>query len=324
MISSIIFSFLKPSIFLLLSDDGWAFFILCKMAPKETKPKKIKKRIFKSWITSLISISLVLTMLGLLGIILINGRQLSDYVREKIGFTLVLNDDVKPANIKKLQENLNKSSFVKSTRYIDKETASKELTEQLGEDFTGFLGYNPLFESIEVKLYANYTNADSLRLLEKRFLSYPQVKEVYYQKDLVQIINENIKKITIFVLIISTLLTFIFIALINNTIRISVYSQRFTINTMQMVGASNSFIRKPFLKQSLLMGFYGSVVANIIIFMGIYLYRNELQGLISNEVIYPTGIVFTAVFILGLLFSWLSTFFAVNKFLRMKFDEMFY
>lgn len=294
------------------------------MALKEIKPKKIKKRIFKSWITSLISISLVLTMLGLLGIILVNGRQLSNYVREKIGFTLVLNDDVKPANIKKLQETLNKSSFVKSTRYIDKETASKELTEQLGEDFTGFLGYNPLFESIEVKLYANYTNADSLLLLEKRFLSYPQVKEVYYQKDLVQIINENIKKITIFVLIISTLLTFIFVALINNTIRISVYSQRFTINTMQMVGASNSFIRKPFLKQSLLMGFYGSVVANIIVFMGIYLYRNELQGLISNEVIYPTGIVFTAVFILGLLFSWLSTFFAVNKFLRMKFDEMFY
>jgi cell division transport system permease protein len=291
---------------------------------KETKPKKIKKRIFKSWITSLISISLVLTMLGLLGIILVNGRQLSDYVREKIGFTLVLHDNVKPANIKKLQENLNKSSFVKSTRYIDKETASKELAEQLGEDFTGFLGYNPLFESIEVKLYANYTNADSLRLLEKKFLAYPQVKEVYYQKDLVQIINENIKKITLFVLVISALLTVIFIALINNTIRISVYSQRFTINTMQMVGASNSFIRKPFLKQSLLMGFYGSIIASIIIFMGIYLYRNELQGLISDEVIYPTGVVFAGIFMLGLIFSFLSTYFAVNKFLSMKFDEMFY
>jgi len=291
---------------------------------KETKPKRLKKRIFNSWITSLISISLVLTMLGLLGIILVNGRQLSDYVREKIGFTLILQDNVKPADIKRLQEKLNKSNFVKTTRYIDKETASKELTDQLGEDFTGFLGYNPLFESIEVKLYANYTNADSLRFLEKKFLAFPQVKEVYYQKDLVQIINENINKITFFVLIISALLTFIFIALINNTIRISVYSQRFTINTMQMVGASNSFIRKPFLKQSLLMGVYGSIVANIIIFMGIYLYRNELQGLISSEVIYPTGIVFASVFILGLLFSFLSTFFAVNKFLRMKFDEMFY
>jgi len=291
---------------------------------KETKPKKLKKRIFNSWITSLISISLVLTMLGLLGMILVNGRQLSDYVREKIGFTLVLHDNVKPESIKKLQENLNKSSFVKSTRYIDKETASKELTEQLGEDFTGFLGYNPLFESIEVKLFANYTSSDSLQYLEKKFLAYPQVKEVFYQKDLVQIINENIKKITFFVLIISALLTFIFIALINNTIRISVYSQRFTINTMQMVGASNSFIRKPFLRKSLLMGFYGSVIANIIIFMGIYLYRIELQSLITSEVIYPTGIVFTSVFILGLLFSYLSTFFAVNKFLMMKFDEMFY
>lgn len=291
---------------------------------KETKPKKIKKRIFKSWITSLISISLVLTMLGLLGIILVNGRQLSDYVREKIGFTLVLNENVKPASIKKLQETLNKSKFVKSTRFIDKETAGKELTEQLGEDFTGFLGYNPLFESIEVKLYANYTNADSLRILEKKFLDYPQVKEVYYQKDLVQIINENIKKITIFVLIISALLTIIFIALINNTIRISVYSQRFTINTMQMVGATNSFIRRPFLRQSLLMGIYGSLIAIILLFIGIYLYRNELQGLISSELIYPTGIVFAGIFIVGLLFTYFSTYFAVNKFLRMKFDEMFY
>jgi cell division transport system permease protein len=294
------------------------------MAIKETKPKRLKKRVFTSWITSLISISLVLTMLGLLGLILVNGRQLSDYVREKIGFTLVLHDNIKPEAIKKLQETLNKSNYVKSTRYIDKETASKELTEQLGEDFTGFLGFNPLFESIEVKLFANYTDADSLQLLEKKFLSYSQVKEVYYQKDLVQIINENIKKITFFVLVISALLTIIFVALINNTIRISVYSQRFTINTMQMVGASNSFIRKPFLKQSFMMGFYGSVIASILILTGIYLYRNELRGLISAEIIYPTGIVFVTVFALGVIFSYLSTYFAVNKFLGMKFDEMFY
>jgi cell division transport system permease protein len=291
---------------------------------KETKPKRLKKRIFKSWLTSLISISLVLTMLGFLGIILVNGRQLTDYVREKIGFTLILNENTKPADIKKLQEKLNKSSFVKSTRYIDKETASQELTSQLGEDFTGFLGYNPLFESIEVKLFANYTSSDSLQQLEKIFLAYPQVDEVYYQKDLVQVINQNVQKITLFVLIISALLTIIFVALINNTIRITVYSQRFTINTMQMVGASNWFIRKPFLKQSMQMGFFGSIIANSIIFAGIYLYRKELQGLISEEVIYPTGVVFAAVFVLGLLFSILSTFFAVNKFLRMKFDEMFY
>ncbi len=291
---------------------------------KESKPKKLNKRIFNSWATSLISISLVLTMLGLLGIILVNGRQLSEYVREQIGFTLVLEDNTKQADVKKLLDKLEKSTFVKSTRYVDKETASKELTEQLGEDFTGFLGYNPLFESVEVKLFAQYTSSDTLQILEKKLLAYPQVSEVFYQKDLVEVINQNIRKITLFVLIISILLTIIFVALINNTIRISVYSQRFTINTMQMVGASNSFVRKPFLKQSMLVGFYGAVIANILLIVGMYLYRNELQGLISAEVLYPTGIVFLGVFILGLLFSYLSTFFAVNKFLSMKFDEMFY
>jgi cell division transport system permease protein len=291
---------------------------------KEIKPKKLNKRIFNSWATSLISISLVLTMLGLLGIILVNGRQLSDYVREKIGFTLVLNDNIRQSEVNQLLKKLDNSKYVKSTRYVDKETASEELTAQLGEDFTGFLGYNPLFESVEVKLFAQYTIADTVQFLEKKFLAYPQVKEVYYQKDLVEVINQNIRKITFFVLVISFLLTIIFIALINNTIRISIYSQRFTINTMQMVGASNSFIRKPFLKQSLIMGLYGAIIANVLLAVGIYLYRNELQGLISAEAIYPTGIVFLGVFVLGLLFSHLSTYFAVNKFLSMKFDEMFY
>lgn len=291
---------------------------------KESKPKRIKKRIFASWITSLVSISLVLTLLGFLCMVLINGRQLSDYVREKIGFTLVLHDNVKPAEIKKLQDKLNTSKFVKSTRFVDKETAAQELTQQLGEDFTGFLGFNPLFESIEVKLYASYTSTDSIQVLEKKFLSYPQVKEVYYQKDLVQVINQNIKKISFFVLIISTLLTVIFLALINNTIRITVYSKRFIINTMQMVGASNRFIRKPFLRQSLLLGFYGAIIANIIIFAGIYAYRHEFPEILSPESLTSTVLVFLIVIILGLIFSWVSTLFSVNKFLRMKFDEMFY
>lgn len=291
---------------------------------KESKPKRLNKRILKSWITSLVSISLVLTMLGFLSIILINGKQLSDYVREKIGFTLVLRDNVKPADIKRLQEQLNTSTFVKSTRYIDKETASKELTEQLGEDFSGFLGFNPLFESIEVKLYASYTQTDSLLRLEKKFLAFPQVKEVFYQKDLVQVINQNVRKISFFVLIISALLTTIFIALINNTIRISVYSRRFTINTMQMVGATNGFIRKPFVKQSLWLGFYGAFIANLILAGGLFAFRNEFVGMETPENILNIGLVFIIVVILGLLFSWLSTLFAVNKFLRMKFDEMFY
>ena len=291
---------------------------------KDSRPKKIKKRIFNSWITSLMSISLVLVMVGMLGLIIINAGKLSEYVREKIGFTLVLHENIKEVEIDRLQKVLNAGDYVKSTRYIDKETAAKELTEDLGEDFTGFLGYNPLFASLEIKLYAKYTHPDSLLILEKEFLEYPQIKEVYYQKSLVTVITQNVRRISIILLIISGVLTFIFVALINNTIRISVYSQRFTINTMQMVGASNKFIRKPFLQQSVFMGIYGALIANVLILFGVYSYKKELLGIISTNDIATLGIVFLLVLVLGLIISVFSTYFAVNKFLKLKFDELFY
>ncbi len=290
----------------------------------DLKPKRLKKRIFNSWITSLISISLVLLLIGMLGLILINASQLSEYVREKIGFTLVLQEDINEAEINRVQKVLNAGDYVKSTRFIDKETAAKELTEDLGEDFTGFLGYNPLFASLEVKLYAKYTHPDSLIILEKEFLKYPQIKEVYYQKSLVTVINQNVRRISFVLILISGLLTFIFVALINNTIRISVYSQRFTINTMQMVGASNTFIRKPFLQQSIFLGIYGALIANIVLFFGFYSYKKELLDIISINDLATLGVVFLLVLLLGLAISFLSTFFAVNKFLNLKFDELFY
>ncbi|WP_346855220.1 permease-like cell division protein FtsX [uncultured Draconibacterium sp.] len=287
-------------------------------------PKRLKKRFLNSWITSLISISLVLILLGTLSIVLLNARHLSEYVREKIGFTLVLKDNLKEVEIIRLQKTLNASKYVKSTRFIDKETAAKELTEELGEDFSGFLGYNPLFASLDVKLYAPYTSSDSLLRLEQVFLAYPQVSEVYYQKDLVSLINKNVRKISIILVIISALLTFIFFGLINNTIRILIYSERFTINTMQMVGASKNFIRKPFLRRSLLLGIYGSVLANTVLIFAIYTYKKELQGLITYNDFSTTLVMAALVFVLGVLISFLSTWFALNKFLRLKFDELFY
>lgn len=276
------------------------------------------------WFTSFLSITLVLLMLGILGMVLINAGKLSNYVKEKIGFTLVLGDNMSAAQLNRLQKLLEASPGVKSTRYIDKETAGKELSAQLGEDFEGFLGYNPLFASIEVKPNARSTHPDSIRLLEQQFLAYPQVKEVYYQKNLVSVINQNVHRISIVLLIISTLMALIFIALINNTIRITVYSQRFTINTMQMVGASNSFIRKPFLWRSIWLGVLGALLANAVLFSAIYAYRNELKGVISVYDLKSMGVLFLLVTLLGLLFSVLSTLFSVNKFLKMKFDEMFY
>ncbi len=291
---------------------------------KKSHPKKIKKRFLNSWITSLINISLVLILLGMLSLVLLNARQLSEYVREKIGFTLVLNDNLKDVEIIRMQKVLSASEHVKSVRFIDKETAARELTEQLGEDFEGFLGFNPLFASLDVKLFAPYTEPDSLVMLEQKFLAYPQIAEVYYQKNLVTLINQNVKKISAAILIISALLTFIFFGLINNTIRVLIYSQRFTINTMQMVGASRTYIRKPFLLRSIFLGTYGALIANMVLIAGIYSYKKELQGLINNSDLSTTIITIVIVFVLGLIISFISTWFAINKFLRLKFDELFY
>jgi cell division transport system permease protein len=290
----------------------------------DPKPKRLKKRIFSSWITSMISITLVLIMLGTLGLVLINAGRLSDYVREKIGFTLVLHDEIKEVEVARLQKNLTATPYVKSTRYIDKETAARELTDDLGEDFTEFLGFNPLFASIEVKLFAPYTTADSLKVIEQKFLEYPQIKEVFYQKNLVTVINQNVRKISLILVVISGLMLFIFVALINNTIRISVYSQRFSINTMQMVGAGNAFIRKPFLQRSLYWGIYGAIIANLVILSGFYTYKKELTGIITTSDLLVSALVFALVMALGMIISFLSTWFAVNKFLKLKFDELFY
>ncbi|MFV0590125.1 MAG: cell division protein FtsX [Draconibacterium sp.] len=291
---------------------------------KKQRPGKLKKRFMNSWMTSLVSITLVLVLMGLLSLILLNTRQLSEYVREQIGFTLVLKDNLKETEIIRLQKVLNASEYVKSTRFINKEEAAKELTQHLGEDFAGFLGYNPLFASLDVKLYAPYTQNDSLVMLEQKFLGYPQVTEVYYQKNLVTLINDNVQKISVIILIVSALLTFIFFGLINNTIRLLIYSQRFIINTMQMVGASRNYIRKPFLKRSVALGAIGALLANLILLAGIYTYKKELYGLISESdlkvVIYVVAIVFALGFIISLLSTWL----ALNKFLRLKFDELFY
>ncbi len=291
---------------------------------KVQKPPRLKKKIFRSWLTSTVSISLVLLMLGTLLLMLVNAGKLSDYVREQIGFTLVLKDNLKEAEIKRLEKVLAASDYVKSTRYIDKETAAMELTRDLGEDFMGFLDYNPLFASIDVKLFASYTNSDSLVIIESEFLEYPQVEEVFYQKDLLGVINENVRKISIFLLVISILTGFIFISLINNTIRLSIYSERFTINTMQLVGAARSFIRKPFLLRSLSLGILGALIANFLLAALMYAFRREMEGIIDPASFWVLGPVLLVVILMGIVISFVSTWLAVNKFLRMKFDELFY
>ncbi len=291
---------------------------------KRKRPTRLKRRLIRSYLTSTVSITLVLFLVGIMSLLVLNAGRLSDYVREHVGFTLVLHDNVREVEILQLQKVLSATKAVKSTEYVDKEQAAEELTKDLGEDFVGFLGFNPLFSSIDVKLYADYMHPDSLVLLENHFLEYPQVKEVYYQRDLVKIINENVQRISFFLVVFSILLLFIFSTLINNTIRISIYSQRFIINTMKLVGATRSFIRKPFVVKSISYGLVAGLIANVAIFSLVYSYQQDFKGILDLRQIDTIGITFAVVLLFGVLISWLSTWMAVNKFLRLRFEDLYY
>lgn len=291
---------------------------------RKKRPARLKRRLIKSYLTSTISITLVLFLVGMMSLLILNAGRLSDYVREHVGFTLVLNDDVREAEILRLQKILSATDYVKDTRYVNKEEAAEQLTKELGEDFVGFLGFNPLFSSLDIKLHAEYMQQDSLVILENSFLAYPQVKEVYYQRDLVRIINENVKRISLFLMVFSVLLLFIFSTLINNTIRIAIYSQRFIIHTMKLVGATRSFIRRPFILKNIGYGILGALLANLSILGLIVSYRQDFEGIFDPQQVGTIGLVFGIVFIFGVLISWLSTYFSVNKYLRIRYDELFY
>jgi len=282
------------------------------------------RRLRSSYITSIISVSLVLLLLGLLGVLLMNARRLSDYVKENIGFTIILNDNVKEVDILRLQKTLDAKIFVKSTKYVSREEAARDLQQELGEDFIGFLGYNPLGASVDVKLYAPYANPDSISRIEKEISAYEEVKEIFYQKSLVQLVNENIRKISLIILVFSVMLFLIAVALINNTIRLSVYSKRFLINTMKLVGATKPFIRRPFLYRSASHGIIAALVALGLLGGILVLIQHEFYDFIYTHDIEIMGILALFVIVLGIFLNWVSTFFAVNKYLRMNTDDLYY
>jgi len=277
-----------------------------------------------SSITTVVSLSLVLFMLGLLGIIILNTRKLSDNVKEKIGFQVILNDNAKEVDIKHLTKTLDASSYVKSTEFITKDEAAKRLQEDLGEDFINFLGYNPLLSSINVHLKAEYANVDSLTWIEKELLSSKLVKEVIYQKSLVSMINENVNKISLVILIFSGLLMLIALALINNTIRLSIYSKRFIIKTMQLVGATQGFIRRPFVLKGIKHGIYGALIAIGMLMSVLYFAQKQLPELIALQDNKMLITLFSIVIVLGIIISWISTSLAVRKYLRLRSDDLHY
>ena len=288
------------------------------------KPKPLKGRLLNAYFVSTLSITLVLFLTGLLTMIVFNVRYLNDYIRENIGLTLVLNDDVREVDLLQLQKMLTSQPEVKSAVYVNSETAEKTMKEELGEDFVSFLGYNPLNATIDVNLYAPYTVNDSLAVIENKFLEFPNVKEVYYQRNLVTLINENSQKIGLVIIALTLAMLFIFIALINNTIRLSIYSKRFIINTMQLVGATRGFIRRPFVSRSVLYGLIGAVLANGILVFLIFSYYRQFSEVINYNPNDLIMIVCAIVLLTGIIISWISTTFSVNKFLKMRYDELFY
>ena len=291
---------------------------------KKKDPGMSKTKLRGSYLTLVVSISLVLFLLGVLGLVVINAKGLSDYFRESLSFSVMLDEEAKEADIRMLQKDMDAKPYVKSTEYISKDEAAAKLKEDLGEDFINFLGYNPLSPTIDVYLYAGYTSPDSVTKIEKYILEYPFVKEVYYQESLLYLINENVKKISLFLLVISTFLFLIALTIINNTIRLSVYSRRFIINTMQLVGATRSFIRKPFLLRSAFHGLLAALIALTLLLGLIYLVEKEFFLLISSQSINMLLILGAAVIVFGILITVISTYFSVNRYLVIPEDKLYH
>jgi cell division transport system permease protein len=291
---------------------------------KESEKGFPKTRLRGSYLTLVISVSLVLFLLGILGLVLINAKELSDYFRESLSFSVMLNDGAKEADIRMLQKDLDAKPYVKLTEYVSKEKAAAKMKEDLGEDFISFLGDNPLPSSIDVYLYAGYTSPDSVAKIEKYVLEYPFVDEVYYEESLLFLINENVRKISLFLLVLSSFLFLIAVTIINNTIRLSIYSKRFLIRTMQLVGATRSFIRKPFLIRSIYHGIIAALIAMILLMGLLYLIETEFFRMVSMESINLLLVLAVVIIIAGILINVVSTYLSVNRYLSISEDKLYY
>jgi len=281
------------------------------------------RRLRASYITSIISITLVLYMLGLLGLIILHGKKLSEYVRENISITLLLKEDVTDASVLNFRQRLEQAGFVKASRYITRDEAARELTRDLGEDFVQFLGYNPLPPTIDLQLKSEYANSDSIAKIEKRLLANRMVKEVVYQKSMIDEVNANIRKITLIISGFSIILLLIAVILINNTIRLSVYARRFIIRSMQLVGATEGFIRKPFILRGMLHGTYAGAIAVILLVGTLWMALQRIPELENLQDVRQFGLFFLIILATGIFLSAISTFFAVRRFLRMKSDSLY-
>ena len=286
--------------------------------------KHQKRRLISSYFSVVLSIALVLFLLGILGLLVLNAKSVSDKFKEQVILTIYLEDTSKKVEIKQLEKSLAFSDYVKQTKFISKESAADFMKLEYGEDFLDDVGYNPLKNSIEVNLKADFVTARRLDSIAESTLKKNFVEDITYDKDLVSLMNSNVKRLSLWILIISGIFAGIAVLLINSSIRLSVNSKRFSIKTMQMVGATKKFIRKPFIWRSIRLGIIGSLLA--LIGMGVVLYYVDKSfpefELVQNQL--SIGALFGCVFLIGVLITWWSTFFATQRFLNLKTDQLYY
>ena len=283
-----------------------------------------KRRLISSYFSVVISISLVLFMLGLLGLLVLNSKKVADYFKEQIAITVFLKDNAKEVEITQLKQSLALAEYTKSATFVSKEEAAKEHQETLGENFIEYLGENPLQNSIDVYILADYVTPQKMEEITNELKSKGFVDDVIYDKPLIAQLTENVKRISFWVLVISGIFTFIAVLLINSSIRLSIYSKRFTIKTMQMVGATKKFIRQPFVWKSVRLGIVGAIVA--MIGMGVVLYYLNQSfpqwQLLGDPML--LAVLFVFIFLMGVFITWISTFIATQRFLNLRTDDLYY
>ncbi|MCA0152143.1 cell division protein FtsX [Winogradskyella vincentii] len=283
-----------------------------------------KRKLISSYISVVISIALVLFLLGCLGLLVINAKKVADHFKEQVVMTIYLNDTAKDVEVNQLKKSLAMADYSKEALYVSKEEAAALMKAETGEDFMDFVGYNPLKNSIDVYLKADFVTTEKLTEISEGLSNKSFIEEIRYDNDLVELMNDNVKKITFWVLIISGVFTIIAVLLINSSIRLAVYSKRFIIKTMQMVGATKSFIRRPFIWKSVQLGIIGAIVA--LIGMAVVLYYLDLTfpelELLRNTILIIA--LFIGIFLLGVIITWISTFIATQRFLNLKTDQLYY
>ncbi|EAQ99882.1 cell division protein FtsX [Maribacter sp. HTCC2170] len=283
-----------------------------------------KRKLISSYFSVVLSIGLVLFLLGILGLLVLNTKKMADHFKEQITISVFLKENAKEVEVDQLQKSLAMAEYTKLATYVSKEEAAEQHSEEIGENFIDFLGYNPLKNSIDVQLNADFVSPEQIESIATEISKKNYVDEVSYDKPLVGLLSDNVKKISFWILIASTIFTFIAVLLINSSIRLSIYSKRFIIKTMQMVGATKVFIRRPFIWSNIKLGMLGSLIA-LLALGGVLFYLNknfpELNLFQDSTLLI---LLFAGVFVLGVLISLISTYFATQRFLNLRTDELYY